>query len=590
MTLTILSLGAALTLGCTKGDDTSATDDTSTVEDLDLDDDGYDTPDDCDDTNADIHPDATEIPNDGVDQNCDGLEECPADADGDGFGDATATATSASLDCVGEGVAAATDDCDDAVDSTYPGATEGIADGVDSDCDGEEICYVDGDEDGYGTIDATTTTSAVLDCSETGMSNTADDCDDALDNWNPGATEDDCTDPNDYNCDGSVGYEDVDGDGWPACEDCDDAVFEVNPDATEIIGNEVDDDCSGGETCYLDGDDDGYRPDETSTVESTDEDCLDTTEAPSTDPVGDCDDGDSTRNEGATDTPQNGVDEDCSGSDAPYAVTDLSNGDLLFTEVHRNPVAVTDANGEWFEIYNASGGEVDLAGLYVYDADSDSFTVSGETLVADGDYFVFGLNSDSGTNGGATVDYQYSGFSLGNGDDELYMAESSSMATELDSLDWDDDYFPDNAGYSASLDPSYLDVDSNDHNPHWCDPSSTYGDGDYGTPGSSNDSCGFTYTFSGDVSSIFSSTCSTCHTSGSSGSMTSITTWSTTVFQTSSQDSSYYLVDPFSADDSYLWQKLEGTASSGSQMPKTGSVSQTQLDTIETWINEGAPQ
>ena len=33
-----------------------------------------------------------------------------------------------------------------------------------------------------------------------------------------GAIEDDCTDASDYNCDGSVGIDDADGDGFIACE------------------------------------------------------------------------------------------------------------------------------------------------------------------------------------------------------------------------------------------------------------------------------------------------------------------------------------------------------------------------------------
>ena len=42
------------------------------------------------------------------------------------------------------------------------------------------------------------------------------DCDDTSSDFYPGAPETDCSDPNDYNCDGSVGYADADGDGAAA--------------------------------------------------------------------------------------------------------------------------------------------------------------------------------------------------------------------------------------------------------------------------------------------------------------------------------------------------------------------------------------
>jgi len=77
-----------------------------------------------------------------------------------------------------------------------------------------------------------------------GWARAAGDCDDADPARYPGAPEDDCRDPTDYNCDGSVGYVDFDGDGWPACEDCDDSDAGRFPEADETCDG-VDDDCDG---------------------------------------------------------------------------------------------------------------------------------------------------------------------------------------------------------------------------------------------------------------------------------------------------------------------------------------------------------
>ena len=60
----------------------------------------------------------------------------------------------------------------------------------------------------------------------------------------PGAPEDDCADPTDYNCDGSVAFIDDDADGYGACEDCDDGDPETNPGGVETCDG-ADQDCDG---------------------------------------------------------------------------------------------------------------------------------------------------------------------------------------------------------------------------------------------------------------------------------------------------------------------------------------------------------
>ncbi|MCC6873466.1 MAG: hypothetical protein IT378_04080 [Sandaracinaceae bacterium] len=101
---------------------------------------------DCNDGSASIHPAATEVVADGVDQNCDGGELCHRDIDGDGVG-SSMTTSSADLDCmdVGEaGIPAASFDCCDTDPNARPGQTSYFqtarngCGGYDYNCDGTE--------------------------------------------------------------------------------------------------------------------------------------------------------------------------------------------------------------------------------------------------------------------------------------------------------------------------------------------------------------------------------------------------------------------------------------------------------------------
>jgi hypothetical protein len=57
----------------------------------------------------------------------------------------------------------------------------------------------------------------------------------------------------------------------------------------------------------------------------------------------------------------------------------------------------------------------------------------------------------------------------------------------------------------------------------------------------------------------------------------------------STQDANFDRVEPFAPSDSYMLQKLTNTHQTATQsMPPGGMLSQTQLDTIEQWIDEGA--
>ena len=96
---------------------------------------------------------------------------------------------------------------------------------------------------------------------------------------------------------------------------------------------------------------------------------------------------------------------------------------IIITEVMQDPTTVSDANGEWFEIYNPTEHQIDLSGWKIKDNGSDLHVIdpgSNLSIPAYG-FLVLGINADTTANGNVEMDYQYSNFLLTNSNDEIIL-------------------------------------------------------------------------------------------------------------------------------------------------------------------------
>ena len=85
-----------------------------------------------------------------------------------------------------------------------------------------------------------------------------------------------------------------------------------------------------------------------------------------------------------------------------------------------------------------------------------------------------------------TADATQSGHLLG-GDDEIELVDAAGRTVDRVAFDMSWSVQP---GVSLQLDPAALSVADNDDLANWCPGTATYGDGDLGTPGAANASCG----------------------------------------------------------------------------------------------------
>ena len=508
---------------------------------------------DCDDTNPQIHLNATETCN-GIDDNCNGsidegvLNTYYRDADEDGFGNLADSILACSPPA---GYVVDSTDCDDTNPQIHPNVTE-TCNGIDDNCNSaidegvKNRYYRDADGDGVGTA-----SNFMWACSPpAGYVNIAGDCNDDDAQIFPGNIE--ICDGKDNDCNGIIDegvlntyYRDADGDGYGnpidtvyACnrpagyvdndEDCNDASDQAHPGGVEICDS-LDNDCDGtidvdpvlgGIQYFQDADTDTYGNPVVFTWACTQPSgyVLDHS---------DCDDLNPFVYPGRLEI-CNGIDDNCDGlidtgspcpanahcEDASQTVTayctcntgyiedpdtgtcvqgrKAQEGDLLLTEIMISPHV--GSNGQYFEIKNQSSVHVAINNIEI-DVDGSllTFAPSPLFLLEPSARLLVARTADPAQNGGITPDIIFSTMPelvSSGGIIEMYIPGTPDIV--LDTVVWDATWrhVPYHAlSLSAGVETQSNATTLNDARISWCPAKTLYNALSYGTPKTTNDNC-----------------------------------------------------------------------------------------------------
>jgi len=146
-------------------------------------------------------------------------------------------------------------------------------------------------------------------------------------------------------------------------------------------------------------------------------------------------------------------------------------GDLVFTEIMKDPSFVGDGFGEWFELYNTTDEDIDIDRWTLSDGGTDSLLLDsgGPLIVPAQSFVVLGNNDDPGVNGGVALLFDYSTagtLNFSNSDDELILTTPDLV--EIDRIEWDNgDLWPDEPGHSMQLAEGVFEFDLNDDGANW---------------------------------------------------------------------------------------------------------------------------
>lgn len=174
----------------------------------------------------------------------------------------------------------------------------------------------------------------------------------------------------------------------------------------------------------------------------------------------------------------------------PIEVAEPTYRDLFVTEYQPDPTAVSDANGEWFEVFNATDAPIDLNGWVIKDVGGNLHVIRNPAAIVPArGHFVFGPNANMGTNGNVPVGHAFSNFFIANGADEIVLFRGSMKIDGIAYGGGDAGLEPVNTaapahqtGIAQMLTGNYW----GGHTGTWGAATALYNASDRGTPGAAN--------------------------------------------------------------------------------------------------------
>ncbi|MEM7307814.1 MAG: lamin tail domain-containing protein [Planctomycetota bacterium] len=169
-------------------------------------------------------------------------------------------------------------------------------------------------------------------------------------------------------------------------------------------------------------------------------------------------------------------------------------GDIIVTEILQNPSSLPDDEGEFFEVYNTTGADIDMLGWTIGEnlaGTGESHVIATSVVVPTGGYATFARTSAPGF----VPDYVYgpgTGFQLNNSTDAVYLRDAGGALQDFVQYD-NGATFPDPNGSSMNFDDAASkDATTNNDGSQWCAATTAdigFTSGDNGSPGVANETC-----------------------------------------------------------------------------------------------------